>query len=210
MEKNIMIANLINGGYTIHHAKGWMHPVPNDGTFPAYPMELKTHYDRRGSFTELYTSDKQKELFPLDSLRQVSLSKSKEGVFRGYHFQYDAPMNKLIRVVNGKARFTVINLNPASRYYQCFITYLLDNNWDTCLYVPWYCAVGFFTMHYDTQVLYFHDATHNPAGAVSINYKSIPFIAEHTPDPILSDKDRDAISLDDFEQSVLPLITFPK
>jgi dTDP-4-dehydrorhamnose 3,5-epimerase len=204
-----MLKRKLDTGYVLHNAKTGVDFIINDGAFPSWLMEVPTHYDRRGSFTELYTSDKEKALFQLDSVQQISLSKSKEGVFRGLHFQYDAPMNKLIRVVNGDARLYVLNLKPSSRYYLYYREYLLSDCWDVCLYVPWYCAVGFLANHHTTHVLYFHDATHNPAGAVSINYKSIPSLAEKIPDPILSDKDRDAISLDEFEHNVLPLIHFP-
>ena len=57
--------------------------------------------DDRGFFVELFRQD----VHELDGLPthypQVNLSRSRRGVIRGLHFQWDPPMGKLMRVAAG-------------------------------------------------------------------------------------------------------------
>lgn len=201
---------MMNFTTTIVHAKTGDQSIIHDQEFPVRIVNRYNHPDRRGNFVELYTTDVDKQYFPLTSVQQISMSESKEGVFRGMHFQYRSPMNKMIQIVRGIADFVALDLHPNSPtflHYGEFTLFTSSNN-VRYLYVPWYCAIGFHALEHDTRVLYFHDATHNPDGAVTINYKSLSRLPELIPDPILSDKDRDAMSLDEFEQNVLPLINF--
>ena len=48
---------------------------------------------------------------------QLNHSKSKKGVVRGLHFQWDKPMGKLMRVLAGKALLIAVDIRKGSPSY---------------------------------------------------------------------------------------------
>src|ERR1700744_2548977 len=70
--------------------------------------------DSRGFFIETYRADQFRELgLPTDFV-QDNHSRSKKGVLRGLHFQFDPPMGKLMRVTCGKAFLVAVDLRKGS------------------------------------------------------------------------------------------------
>src|SRR5579864_9420792 len=70
--------------------------------------------DARGFFMETYRADQFRELgLPIDFV-QDNHSKSKKGVLRGLHFQWDPPMGKLMRVTNGAAFLVAVDIRKGS------------------------------------------------------------------------------------------------
>src|SRR3974390_1562629 len=70
--------------------------------------------DERGFFMETYRADQFKALgLPADYV-QDNHSRSKYGVLRGLHFQYDPPMGKLMRVTHGRAFLVAVDLRKGS------------------------------------------------------------------------------------------------
>ena len=70
--------------------------------------------DARGFFMETYRADQFREIgLPTDFV-QDNHSKSKKGVLRGLHFQWDPPMGKLMRVTNGAAFLVAVDIRKGS------------------------------------------------------------------------------------------------
>ena len=70
--------------------------------------------DARGFFMEAFRSDQFGELGLPTNFVQDNHSKSKKGVLRGLHFQWDLPMGKLMRVINGAAFLVAVDIRRGS------------------------------------------------------------------------------------------------
>ncbi|MGH7146160.1 MAG: dTDP-4-dehydrorhamnose 3,5-epimerase [Planctomycetota bacterium] len=70
--------------------------------------------DVRGFFTETYRRDQFAALGLPTQFDQDSHSRSRRGVLRGLHFQWDPPMGKLMRVTVGAAYLIAVDIRPDS------------------------------------------------------------------------------------------------
>jgi dTDP-4-dehydrorhamnose 3,5-epimerase len=70
--------------------------------------------DERGFFMETFRADKFKALGLPHEFVQDNHSRSKQGVVRGLHFQWDPPMGKLMRVVVGGAFLVAVDVRKGS------------------------------------------------------------------------------------------------
>ena len=70
--------------------------------------------DDRGFFVELFRRDVHEAAGLPTSYPQVNLSRSRQGVVRGLHFQWDPPMGKLMRVAYGRAFIVAVDIRPGS------------------------------------------------------------------------------------------------
>lgn len=70
--------------------------------------------DERGFFMETFRKDQFRELgLPTDFV-QDNHSRSKRGVLRGLHFQWDPPMGKLMRITFGTALLVSVDIRKKS------------------------------------------------------------------------------------------------
>jgi dTDP-4-dehydrorhamnose 3,5-epimerase len=70
--------------------------------------------DARGFFMETFHVDKFKDLGLPTEFVQDNHSRSKKGVVRGLHFQWDPPMGKLMRVTYGSAFLVAVDIRKGS------------------------------------------------------------------------------------------------
>jgi dTDP-4-dehydrorhamnose 3,5-epimerase len=70
--------------------------------------------DARGSFFEAYRKDQFAAFGITDEFVQLNHSRSKRGVLRGLHFQWDPPMGKLMRVSTGAAFLVAVDIRKNS------------------------------------------------------------------------------------------------
>ena len=70
--------------------------------------------DVRGYFVEIFRSDKFADLGLPNVFVQDNQSRSKKGVVRGLHFQWDPPMGKLMRVIAGAAFLVAVDVRKSS------------------------------------------------------------------------------------------------
>ena len=70
--------------------------------------------DARGFFMETFHVDKFKYLGLPTEFVQDNHSRSKKGVVRGLHFQWDPPMGKLMRVTYGSAFLVAVDIRKGS------------------------------------------------------------------------------------------------
>ena len=152
--------------------------------------------DNRGYFTETYNTNQ----LPF-TVKQANESYSRAGVFRGLHIQTDPAMGKMVRVLKGKIRDYFLDLRPDSPTKGQIGSFELTAGDNTWLHVPQGFGHGILALK-ESTIEYFCDATYNPNGECSINYKSKGIDwSKATPLPdelIVSDRDKAAISYDEY------------
>ena len=119
----------------------------------------KVYADDRGFFTESYNQIIQDELG--ETFIQDNHSKSKAGVIRGLHYQWDRPMGKLLRVVKGSGFDTIVDIRKDSPTYGVHSTFVLSEDNFAMLWVPPGFAQAFLAMEDDTHLCYKTTALHN-------------------------------------------------
>ena len=119
----------------------------------------KVYADERGFFTESYNHIIQDELG--ETFIQDNHSKSKAGVIRGLHYQWDRPMGKLLRVVKGSGFDTIVDIRKDSPTYGVHSTIRLSEDNFAMLWVPPGFAQAFLALENDTHLCYKTTALHN-------------------------------------------------
>ena len=157
------------------------------------------HEDVRGHFTEAFRADTMRDLGLPDTFPQENQSWSRRDVLRGLHFQYDPPMAKLMRVTSGAALLVAVDIRRGSRSFGRFVVIEASQENRVQLYAPAGFARGFCVVSDGAVVQYRCTALYNPKGESGIRWNDtrigIPWPVER---PILSPKDRDAQSLDEW------------
>lgn len=164
-------------------------------------LEPTVFEDSRGYFFESFSSRVFKELGIDDLFIQDNQSMSvQKGVLRGLHFQNPPhAQSKLVRVIQGSVLDVVVDLRKESSSYGVQKSFVLDDKSRQLLYVPKGFAHGFLTLEANTLFSYKCSDFYNKDSEVSIQWNDsdlgIPWDVEN---PILSDKDRKALSFKDF------------
>jgi dTDP-4-dehydrorhamnose 3,5-epimerase len=149
--------------------------------------------DDRGFFMEVFRADEYEKIGLPTQFLQENHSRSKKGVVRGLHFQWDKPMAKLMRVTYGTAMLVAVDIRPGSltlgRWYG--VEASADNKKQ--LWAPPGCARGFCALTDFAEVQYKCTAIYNPRGEGSVLWND-PAVGIDWPvsEPSLSEKDRDA------------------
>ncbi len=157
-------------------------------------IEAKRFPDHRGFFTELYRSDLFAEIGLPSEFMQLNLSRSRKGVIRGLHFQWDPPMGKLMRVARGKAFLVAVDLRKNSPFLGKWFGMEVSEDDNLLIWAPASFARGFAALEDNTEIEYLCTATYNPKGEGAIRWND-PDINISWPikDPVLSEKDRNAM-----------------
>jgi len=147
--------------------------------------------DDRGFLLQSYTQSCLLETGIQAVFRQAIQSRSRRGVLRGLHFQWDPPQDKLIRCIRGAILDIVVDVRPGSPSLGDHAAIDLSEANDSTLWVPAGFAHGFMAMADDSIVLYECTAEWAPAAEGGILW-SDPALAIEWPDiePIVSEKDR--------------------
>ena len=150
--------------------------------------------DERGSFTILYNSNDNRLKYAQDNF-----SISSKNVIRGLHIQTNNPQGKLVSCVQGSILDVAVDLRKDSDDYgKVYIFELYDNRQ---VYIPEGFAHGFLSRKDNTCVFYKCTTNYDAESEIVIN----PFDESLSidwgigvEDCILSNKDKNGISLKDF------------
>lgn len=127
--------------------------------------------DNRGYFTEIYRLAELEEIIPQLQIKQVMESHSKKGVLRGFHLQYNPPMGKLVRIIEGEMIDFFLDLRSESRTFGFIGGYQMSSNWsdeyDQWIWIPPGFAHGNLYLK-ESTIEYFATATYNPSGELGI------------------------------------------
>jgi dTDP-4-dehydrorhamnose 3,5-epimerase len=158
--------------------------------------------DERGFFMETYRADQFKALgLPTDYL-QDNHSRSKQGVLRGLHFQYDPPMGKLMRVTYGRAFLVAVDLRKGSPTFAKWWGSELSAENKKQMWAPASFARGFCVLSEWAEIQYKVTGLYNSRTDVAIRFDD-PEIGIQWPisNPQISERDRNALLLSQWLKS---------
>lgn len=178
--------------------------------------------DERGYFTETFRkSNLIPHLSNNFSILQINESYSKENVFRGLHLQYDPPMTKMVRVLEGEIIDFFLDLRPQSKTFGQINGYHLNDNkkekigeW---IIIPYGFAHGVLFLK-EGKIEYLCDASWNPKGELAVNIfdKKVSWSSadeiiknifeERKNKLIMSEKDKRGVSLEEAKKILLNLL----
>jgi len=158
--------------------------------------------DDRGFFMESWRRDQFKEIgLDLDFV-QDNHSRSARGVVRGLHFQWDPPMGKLMRVTRGTAFLVAVDIRKGSPSLGQWVGVEASEENRRQVWAPAGFARGFCALSESADIQYKCTGSYNSKGESGILWND-PAIGVEWPakNPILSDKDRVARTLEQWLQS---------
>jgi dTDP-4-dehydrorhamnose 3,5-epimerase len=152
-----------------------------------------SYEDDRGFFMETYRSDHFLELGLPGSFVQDNHSRSRKGVVRGLHFQWEPPMGKLMRVTQGAAFLVAVDLRLGSPALGRWIGVEASAENKKQVWAPAGFARGFCALTDNTEVQYKCTGVYNGIAESAIRWDD-PAIGIEWPvrNPVVSEKDRSA------------------
>ncbi len=174
--------------------------APLDGVFI---LELDKHEDERGFFARTFCREEFLAHGLAPDIDQCSISYNRtRGTLRGLHWQV-APHEeiKVVRCIGGAVFDAVVDMRPESGTRGQYYAVELDEENRKALYIPKGVAHGFQTLRDDTTLLYQISSPYRPESARTLRWDD-PFVRISWPypeAPVISDKDRDAPFLSDYE-----------
>lgn len=165
-----------------------------------YIISPEVKEDERGFFMEVYREDFFKAAgVAIGKFVQQNHSRSKKGIIRGLHFQWDKPLGKLIRVINGQAFMVAVDIRKKSSSLGQWFGFVLSAENKKLFYVPQGFASGFAVTGEVAEVEYLYTALFNPAGESNILWND-PKIGIDWPikDPVISERDKSARTLSEW------------
>jgi dTDP-4-dehydrorhamnose 3,5-epimerase len=155
--------------------------------------------DARGFFMETYRADQFAALGLPTEFGQDNHSRSRKGVIRGLHFQWSPPMGKLMRVTSGSALLVAVDIRKGSPTLGKWFALEVSAQNKKQVWAPAGFARGFCVLSDFAEIQYKCTGIYNNKAESGIRWND-PKIAIDWPikDPELSDKDRQARSLDDW------------
>jgi dTDP-4-dehydrorhamnose 3,5-epimerase len=161
--------------------------------------------DPRGFFMETYRQNVLAEAGIRDNFVQDNHSHSSSGVLRGLHYQLRHPQAKLCRVVQGEVLDIAVDIRVGSPTFGTWVSVVLSGENQQQLYIPKGFAHGFVVRSETADFLYkcsdYFDGADDRG--VLWNDQAIG-IDWQTAEPILSDKDRRYLPLNEIAHENLP------
>ncbi|QYJ79933.1 dTDP-4-dehydrorhamnose 3,5-epimerase [Shewanella acanthi] len=163
--------------------------------------------DERGFFMETWNQKRFEDLVtgkPTEFV-QDNHSKSKKGILRGLHYQAENTQGKLVRVVSGEVFDVAVDIRKESKTYGQWVGEYLSAENKRQLWVPEGFAHGFYVTSDEAEFVYKCTDYYNPSAEYSIIWND-QFIGINWPitrNPILSEKDKCAMSLEHFQGNII-------
>ena len=158
--------------------------------------------DERGFFIEVFRTDGFAELGLPAGFVQLNHSRSRKGVLRGLHFQWEPPMGKLMRVTLGSAFLVAVDIRKGSPTLgQWFGTEVSAQN-KKQIWAPAGFARGFYVLSDYAEIQYLCTGVYNNRSESGIRWND-PGLGISWPipvgtEPVLSDKDQKARTLEEW------------
>ena len=158
-----------------------------------------TYKDNRGYFRELFLDKQIKEEFPFDAM-----SYSKKNVLRGLHLQFKNMQSKYVNVLKGKIFDVCVDCRKNSKTFGKYFSTYLSEKENSSLLIPKGFAHGFCALTNEVIVHYKCSTYRDKNSEIGIlwNDKDLK-IKWPIKKQILSKKDKDALSFNDFKKKYL-------
>ncbi|WP_188188532.1 dTDP-4-dehydrorhamnose 3,5-epimerase family protein [Nonomuraea sp. SYSU D8015] len=171
-----------------------MKPLGIDGAWRHTP---NVHTDSRGSFLEAFRAADLPRRF---DLAQVNCSVSRAGVLRGMHFA-DVPPGqaKYLMCVSGSVLDVVVDIRVGSPTFGQWESVVLDDETGSAVLIAEGLGHGFMALSEQATVVYLCSEPYNPGREHGVNPLD-PALGIAWPsglEPVLSDKDAEAPSLEE-------------
>ena len=159
----------------------------------------KLFKDKRGYFKELIVEKKIKKKLPF-----TVMSYSKKDVIRGLHIQTKKSQGKFISVLKGKIYDVALDLRKDSKTFGKVFKCVLSEKNSQSIYIPPGFAHGFCGLDKENYIIYSCSQYRNAASERSIRFNDKKIkIKWPTKKPIISEKDKSAITFTEFKKKYL-------
>jgi len=156
----------------------------------------KIFKDNRGYFKELLRENIIKKKFPF-----LVMSYSKKNVIRGLHLQTKNSQGKFVTVIKGRVFDIAVDLRKNSKTYGEYFSCILSEKNSNSIYIPPGFAHGFQALDKENYIIYNCTKYRNSKSEIAIKYDDKKLkIKWPLKRQIVSKKDKDAISLLEFEK----------
>lgn len=171
----------------------------------ALVFEPKIFGDDRGFFMETWNFERYKEAGLDVKFVQSNLSKSAKGVLRGLHFQNPNPQGKLVQILTGEVFDVAVDIRQGSPTFGQWHGEILSGDNHKQFYIPEGFAHGFCVLSESAIFSYMCTDVYDAQSESSLMWND-PAIAIDWPieAPLLSDKDKNALTLDSINPDKLP------
>jgi dTDP-4-dehydrorhamnose 3,5-epimerase len=162
-------------------------------------FEPTVYGDDRGYFMETWRQSTFDDIDVGYKFVQDNQSKSVQGTLRGLHYQLNFPQGKLLRVLSGEIFDAVVDMRKSSSTFGKSIGVLLSADNKKQLWVPPGFAHGFYVVSDSAEIVYKCTEYYHPEDDHSLLWNDPVLEIDWplvTPEPLLSEKDREAVSLD--------------
>ncbi|HHT0592309.1 TPA: dTDP-4-dehydrorhamnose 3,5-epimerase [Legionella anisa] len=164
-------------------------------------IEPRVYGDERGFFYESFQAARYAALLGIhDTFVQDNLSRSRKGVLRGLHYQYQHAQGKLVSVLAGEVFDVAVDIRLGSPTFGLWVGVILSGENKRQLWIPKGFAHGFYVLSTTADFFYKCTDFYHPESELSIYYQD-PELAIDWP---LSDDVQ--LSAKDFQASPLNLI----
>jgi dTDP-4-dehydrorhamnose 3,5-epimerase len=158
--------------------------------------------DERGFFVEVFRADQFGELGLPTTFVQDNHSRSRKGVLRGLHFQWEPPMGKLMRVTQGSAFLVAVDIRKGSPSLGQWFGIEVSAQNKKQVWAPAGFARGFYVLSDYAEIQYKVTGIYSNKAESGIRWND-PKIGIQWPidDPaalVLSEKDKNARTLDEW------------
>ena len=161
------------------------------------PKIIKTiiYKDKRGFLKETFNNRLFKnKIFPFDIM-----SYSKKNVLRGLHMQLKKPQSKIITVTHGKIFDVAVDLRKNSKTFGKYVSIVISDTDDFSFFIPEGFAHGFLCLSKKCTVNYKCSNYRNAKSERTLSWNDKKLnIKWPTKKPILSKKDQNGLSLENF------------
>ncbi len=130
----------------------------------------KSYPDERGFLLQSFVRSELESRGIQADFRQAIQSKSKKGVVRGLHFQWDPPQGKLIRCVSGSILDVALDIRHGSPTRGDHVILEMSERNNAIFWLPPGFAHGFMSLEDETVVLYECTAEWAPSGEGGIRW----------------------------------------
>lgn len=165
-------------------------------------IEPQVFKDKRGFFFESFNQHRWQEQTDLATrFVQENHSRSTKNVLRGLHYQIKQPQGKLVRVIVGEVFDVAVDIRKTSATFGQWVGAMLSAENKLQFWVPEGFAHGFVVLSEVAEFLYLTTDYYAPEHERAICWND-PQISIDWPmegEPLLSDKDREAVLLKDAE-----------
>jgi dTDP-4-dehydrorhamnose 3,5-epimerase len=160
--------------------------------------------DQRGFFIETWHRSRYQQLGLNDDFVQDNLAFSCKGVLRGLHFQNPNPQGKLVYVLQGEIYDVAVDIRKSSPAFGRAFGALLSAENHRQMYIPVGCAHGYLVVSDTALVAYKCTDFYSPSTQHALLWNDPDLRIDWPNDnPTLSDKDKQALALRQFDREFL-------